>query len=50
MLELPAGVWRWITANTKDLSRIAAAAETIARELTLIREALQENDEIEEQR
>ena len=44
MLELPAGVWRWITANTKDLSRIAAAVETIARELTEIRKALEDNE------
>lgn len=50
MLELPRSVWNWIAANTKDLSRIAAAVETIARELAEIRKTLQENDKTKEER
>ena len=49
MLELPRGVWRWIEANGKDLGRIAAALETIAREATEIRKALQEQDDHKEE-
>lgn len=48
MLELPRGVWRWISENARDLGRIAAAAETIAHELTEIRRTLQERDETKE--
>jgi hypothetical protein len=48
MIELPRGVWRWLAKNGKDLARIAAAAETIARELAEIRRALQEDDETKE--
>ncbi len=49
MLELPGGVWRWISENGRDLARIAAALEAIAAEATEIRKALQEQDDQEEQ-
>ncbi len=49
MLELPRGVWRWLAENGKDLGQIAAALETIAREATEIRRAMQDDDQ-EEQR
>ncbi len=49
MLELPRGVWKWLSENGRDLGRIAAALETIAREATEIRKALQEQDDQEEQ-
>ncbi len=49
MLELPKGVWAWIAANTKDLARIAKAAERIADELAEIRKALQDDDQKEDQ-
>ncbi len=49
MLELPRGVWRWISENGRDLARIASAAERIAEELAAIRKALQEQDDQEEQ-
>lgn len=45
MLELPKGVWEWISRNGRDLSRIATALETIAREATTIRKALQDERE-----
>jgi len=45
MIDLPKGVWRWLSENARDLSRIAAAAETIARETAEIRKALQEDEE-----
>ena len=50
MLELPRGVWAWITANAKDIGRIASAAERIADELAQIRRALQEQDDQEERK
>ena len=49
MLELPRGVWRWIAENGRDLGRIAAALETIAREAVEIRKALQEQDDDKEE-
>ena len=48
MIDLPRGVWRWIADNAKDLGRIAAAAEIIARELAEIRRTMQEDEEKEE--
>ncbi len=48
-MELPRGVWRWISENGRDLARIAAALEIIAAEATEIRKALQEQDDQEEQ-
>jgi hypothetical protein len=48
MIDLPRGVWRWLADNGKDLARIAAAAETIARELAEIRRTMQEDEEKEE--
>ncbi len=49
MLELPRGVWKWLSENGRDLARIATALETIATEMTEIRKALQD-DEQEEQK
>ena len=49
MFELPRGVWRWLSENAKDLGRIAAAAEAIARELAAIRRTLQEDDQKEDE-
>ncbi len=49
MLELPRGVWKWLAENARDFGRIATALETIAREATEIRKALQEQDEQEEE-
>ncbi len=49
MLELPRGVWKWLSENGRDLGRIAAALEAIAAEATEIRKALQEQDDQEEQ-
>ena len=49
MLELPKGVWRWLSENGRDLGRIAAALETIAREAAAIRKALQEQDDQKEE-
>jgi hypothetical protein len=48
-MELPRGVWRWISENGRDLARIASAAERIAEELAAIRRTLQEQDDQEEQ-
>ncbi len=48
MLELPRGVWRWISENGRDLARIAAALEAIAAEATEIRKALQDDDQEEQ--
>jgi hypothetical protein len=48
MIELPKGVWAWLSENAKDLGRIAAAAETIARELAEIRRTMQEDDQKED--
>ena len=45
MLELPRGVWRWLAENSRDLSRIATALETIAREATEIRKALKDDEQ-----
>ncbi len=51
VIELPRGVWRWLSENGRDLSRIATALETIASEATTIRKMLQEQDnQKEEQR
>jgi hypothetical protein len=44
MLELPKGVWEWLTKNTRDLARIAKALEKIAEELARIRAALEHDD------
>ena len=49
MLELPRGVWKWLSENGRDLARIATALETIARETVEIRRTLQEQDDQEEQ-
>ena len=49
MLELPRGLWRWLSENTRDLARIATSLEKIAREMAEIRKALQENEEKEDQ-
>jgi hypothetical protein len=49
VLELPRGLWKWLANNARDLARIAAAAETIARELAEIRRTLQETDETKEE-
>jgi hypothetical protein len=48
MIELPKGVWRWLSDTAKDMARIAAAAETIARELAEIRRTMQEDEEKED--
>ena len=48
-MELPRGVWRWISENGRDLARIASAAEKIANELGRIRKALQEQDDDQEE-
>jgi hypothetical protein len=50
MLELPRGLWDWLSENARDLSRIAAALEKIARETAEIRKALQEDEEKEANR
>ena len=50
MLELPRGVWRWLSENRRDLGRIASALETIAREATEIRKVLQDDDQKEQNR
>lgn len=44
VLELPRGLWKWLTETARDLARIAAAAEQIAEELAEIRRALQGKD------
>ncbi len=49
MLELPRGLWRWLSENGRDLARIAAALEAVAEELAAIRKAMQDDDQ-EEQR
>jgi hypothetical protein len=43
MLELPRGLWRWLTENARDLARIAAALEKIAEEIARIRATLEHN-------
>ncbi len=48
MLELPKGVWAWLSTNAKDLARIALALEAIAREVAEIRRTMQEDEEKEE--
>ncbi len=50
MIELPRGVWRWLSESSRDLSRIASTAEAIAKELRLIREALEDHDDAKEER
>ena len=45
MIELPKGVWAWLSTHARDLARIAAALEKIAREVAEIRKALQEDDQ-----
>ncbi len=49
MLELPRGLWKWLSENARDLGRIAKAAEKIAEELAEIRRTLQETDETKEE-
>jgi hypothetical protein len=43
VIELPRGVWKWLSNNARDLARIAKAAETIAEELARISAALEDN-------
>jgi hypothetical protein len=50
MIELPKGVWNWLSDNARDLSRIAAALEGIARETAEIRKTMQEDGEKEASR
>jgi hypothetical protein len=45
MLELPKGVWNWLSANARDLSRIARALEQIAEETARIRAALDDQED-----
>ncbi len=45
MLELPAGVWRFLDAHGKDIARCAKALERIAAELKAIREELEKDDD-----
>jgi len=45
MLELPSGVWKWLSANAKDMARIAAALEKMADEIARIRAALEHDDQ-----
>jgi hypothetical protein len=46
MLELPRGIWKWLVDNARDLSRIAAALEEIAR----VRAAMKDEDQKEDGR
>jgi hypothetical protein len=41
MIDSPKGVWRWLSDNTRDLSRIAASLEKIAEEIARIRATLE---------
>ncbi len=43
MLELPRGVWKWLTDSARDLARIAGAMEKVAEELARIRAILEED-------
>ena len=43
MLELPKGVWEWLSKNARDLDRIATALETIAAEVVEMRKSLQDD-------
>jgi hypothetical protein len=49
MFELPRGVWRWLSENARDVARIAAALEKTAEEIALIRAALEEDEQKEDQ-
>jgi hypothetical protein len=42
MLELPRGLWKWLTENARDLTRIAGALEQMAEELARIRKSLED--------
>ncbi len=46
-MELPRGLWRWLSENGRDLGRIAVALEAIAHEAAAIRKALQDDDKEE---
>jgi hypothetical protein len=50
MLELPRGLWRWLTENARDLARIAGALEKIAEEIARIRAALEDDSRKEDGR
>lgn len=49
MIELPRGVWEWLTTSERNLARIAGALEMIVEELTHIREVLERDDRKENQ-
>jgi len=49
VLELPRGVWRWLTENARDLARIAGALEKMAEDVARIRAALEHDDRKEDQ-
>jgi hypothetical protein len=48
MIDLPKGLWRWLSENARDLKRIAAAAETIALEVAEMRRTMQEDEEMKD--
>jgi len=48
MIDLPKGVWRWLSENARDLERIAAALEKITLEVAEIRRTMQEDDQKED--
>ncbi len=50
MLELPRGVWSWLSNSGRDLARIAGALEKMAEELARIRAALEDDDRKEDGR
>jgi len=49
MFELPRGLWKWLADNARDLSRIAATLEQTAEEIALIRAAMEDDDQKENQ-
>ena len=49
MIDLPRGLWRWLSENARDLARIASALEKTAEEVALIRAALEADDHKEDQ-
>ena len=50
MIELPRGLWKWLTENARDLARIALALERMAGELARIRAALEDDNRKEDGR
>ena len=48
MLELPRGLWKWLSENARDLAQKADSLEKIARETAEIRKVLQEDEEKKE--